>query len=164
MDLLHSINKTQMAARGSKDSEWEAALESYELAWRMQSEAPSVLDLAGENQETLDLYGIGQNETDTYGRRCLLARRLCEAGVRFIQVNYGDNSANPAWDQHSNLPKHATHAKAVDRPIAGLLTDLERRGLLDDTIVWWEESLDELLTLKPTAPVAITIPAALPFG
>jgi arylsulfatase A-like enzyme len=66
-----------------------------------------------------------------------MARRLSEAGVRYIQVTYGDNSANPAWDQHSNMPKHADHAKAVDRGIAGLLTDLKRRGLLEDTIVWW---------------------------
>ena len=66
-----------------------------------------------------------------------MARRLCEAGVRFVQVTYGDNTANPAWDQHSNLPKHADHARAVDRPIAGLLADLKRRGLLEDTLVWW---------------------------
>ena len=66
-----------------------------------------------------------------------MARRLCEAGVRFVQVTYGDSTANPAWDQHSNLPKHADHARAVDRPIAGLLADLKRRGLLEDTLVWW---------------------------
>src|SRR5262249_9717437 len=95
------------------------------------------LDRAGESKETLALYGVGTRETDDFGRRCLLARRLCESGVRFVQVTYGDNSANPAWDQHSNLPKHADHARAVDRPIAGLLTDLESRGLLADTIVWW---------------------------
>ena len=66
-----------------------------------------------------------------------MARRLCEEGVRFIQVTYGDGTANPAWDQHSDLPKHAKHAKAVDKPIAGLLADLEQRGLLEDTIVWY---------------------------
>ena len=66
-----------------------------------------------------------------------MARRFCEAGVRFVQVTYGDNTANPAWDQHSNLPKHAEHARRVDRPIAGLLADLKRRGLLEDTLVWW---------------------------
>ncbi|MDZ4852392.1 MAG: DUF1501 domain-containing protein [Pirellulaceae bacterium] len=136
LDLLQSINQAQLKERG-KDSEWEAVIESYELAWRMQSVAPSVLDLADESAETLAMYGIGEDPTDNYGRKCLLARRLCESGVRFIQVNYGDNSANPAWDQHSNLPKHADHAKAVDQPIAGLLSDLKQRGLLDDTIVWW---------------------------
>ncbi len=136
LDLLQSINRAQLDQRGH-DSEWEAVLESYELAWRMQSVAPSVLDLANESDETLAMYGVGEKETDNYGRKCLLARRLCESGVRFIQVNYGDNSANPAWDQHSNLPKHAEHAKAVDRPIAGLLADLKQRGLLEDTLVWW---------------------------
>ena len=66
-----------------------------------------------------------------------MARRLCESGVRYIQVTYGDSTANPAWDQHSNMPKHFDHAQAVDKPIAGLLADLKQRGLLDDTIVWW---------------------------
>jgi hypothetical protein len=119
------------------DSELEAVISSYELAWRMQSNAPDVLDLSGESKETLALYGIGQTATEDFGRQCLLARRLCERGVRYIQVTYGDSTANPAWDQHSNLPKHADHARAVDRPIAGLLADLKARGLLDDTLVWW---------------------------
>jgi arylsulfatase A-like enzyme len=83
------------------------------------------------------LYGIDRPETDNYGRQCLMARRLAEAGVRYIQVNYSNNSNNPPWDQHSDMPKHATHAAAVDRPIAGLLTDLKQRGLLEDTLVWW---------------------------
>jgi len=115
----------------------EAVLSSYELAWRMQDSAPAVLGIEGESAETLALYGIGENPTDNFGRQCLLARRLCESGVRFIQVNYGDNTNNPAWDQHSNLKKHGEHAKAVDRPVAGLLADLKQRGLLEDTIVWW---------------------------
>ena len=71
------------------------------------------------------------------GQYCLRARRLSEAGVRYIQVNYTDNSNNPAWDQHSNMPKHIEHARATDKPVAGLLEDLKRRGLLEDTIVWW---------------------------
>ena len=103
----------------------------------MQVTAPELFDLSTENEATQRLYGIDQKQTEAYGRRCLLARRLCEAGVRYIQVNYGDDSANPAWDQHSNLPKHADHAAAVDQPIAGLLTDLAQRGLLEDTLVWW---------------------------
>ena len=103
----------------------------------MQNNAPNVLDLAGESRATLEQYGIGAPATDNFGRQCLLARRLCESGVRFVQVTYGDATANPAWDQHSNLPKHADHARAVDRPIAGLLADLKQRGLLDDTLVWW---------------------------
>lgn len=138
-DLLRAMNSEQLHQHspGGGDTELEAVIASYELAWRMQNHAPDVLDLRGESRQTLELYGLNQPETADFGRQCLLARRMCEAGVRFIQVTYGDGTANPAWDQHSNLPKHATHAKAVDRPIAGLLTDLERRGLLDDTLVWW---------------------------
>jgi hypothetical protein len=135
-DLLQALNAEQMR-RTPGDAELEAVVGSYELAFRMQREAPSVLDLSQETKETQALYGIGVKETDNFGRQCLMARRLAEAGVRYIQVSYGDNSANPAWDQHSNLPKHADHARAVDRPVAGLLTDLKRRGLLEDTIVWW---------------------------
>lgn len=134
--LIRDLNAEQLK-RTPGDSELEAIVTSYELAWRMQNNAPGVLDLAGESKETLDLYGIGSPATDNFGRQCLMARRFCEAGVRFIQVTYGDSTANPAWDQHSNLPKHADHARAVDRPVAGLLADLKRRGLLEDTIVWW---------------------------
>ena len=137
MNLLRRLNEAQLARRQSSNEELDAAIDSMELAWRMQQEAPDVLQLNDESAETLRMYGIDDPKTETYGRRCLLARRLCEAGVRFIQVNYGDNSANPAWDQHSNLPKHADHALAVDRPISALLTDLKQRGLLEDTIVWW---------------------------
>jgi len=136
LDRLQALNHAQLQ-RYAGDDELEAAVRSYELAWRMQSHAPQVLDMAGESAATLALYGIGQTETDNFGRQCLLARRMCEAGVRYVQVTYGDNTANPAWDQHSNLPKHAEHARAVDRPIAGLLADLKQRGLLEDTIVWW---------------------------
>jgi hypothetical protein len=135
-ELLREINAEQLRAKPG-DSELEAVIASYELAWRMQGQAPDVVDLSKETPETLALYGIGEKDTDNYGRQCLMARRLAEAGVRYIQVNYGDNSNNPAWDQHSNLPKHADHARAVDKPISALLTDLKQRGLLDDTLVWW---------------------------
>ena len=134
--LLREINATQLASKPG-DSELEATINSYELAWRMQGHAPDVVDLSKESPETLALYGIGEKDTDNYGRQCLMARRLCESGVRYVQVNYSDNSNNPAWDQHSNLPKHGEHARAVDKPVAGLLTDLAQRGLLKDTIVWW---------------------------
>jgi hypothetical protein len=136
LDLIQEINAAQLD-RSGRDDAIEAVIRSYELAWRMQTHAPDVLDLSRETRETLALYGIDEGTTDDFGRQCLMARRLCEAGVRYVQVTYGDNTANPAWDQHSNLPKHADHAKAVDKPIAGLLVDLKRRGLLDDTIVWW---------------------------
>ncbi len=135
-DLLREIHAEQLRAKPG-DAELEAVAASYELAWRMQQNAPDVLDISKETKATHALYGIGEKATDNFGKQCLMARRLCEAGVRYIQVTYGDNSANPAWDQHSNMPKHADHAKAVDKPIAGLITDLKRRGLLEDTIVWW---------------------------
>jgi hypothetical protein len=134
MELLRALGG-QQAVPG--DHEIEAVLESYELAARMQHNAPGVMDISGESDATLKMYGIGEKTTDNFGRQCLMARRLAEQGVRFIQVNYGDNSNNPAWDQHSNLPKHGDHAAAVDLPIAGLLSDLKQRGLLEDTIVWW---------------------------
>lgn len=136
LDLLASLNAEQMK-RSPGDGELEAVLASYELGWKMQRNAPDILDIAKESPATRKLYGIDEKATDTFGRQCLMARRLCEAGVRYVQVTYGDNSANPAWDQHSNMPRHADHARAVDRPIAGLIADLKGRGLLDDTIVWW---------------------------
>ena len=135
-DLLQDLHAEQLRGRPG-DKELEAVAQSYELAWRMQENAPDVLDMSRETKETEAMYGIGTKETDNFGKQCLLARRMCEAGVRYIQVTYGDNSANPAWDQHSNMPKHGTHAKAVDKPISGLLADLKQRGLLEDTIVWW---------------------------
>jgi len=134
--LLRALNSGQLP-QGPRDTELEAVINSFELAWRMQNHAPDILDLSGETAATQALYGINQDPTNDFGRQCLMARRLSEAGVRFIQVTYGDGSPNPAWDQHSNLPKHAEHARRVDKPIAGLLTDLEQRGLLEDTIVWW---------------------------
>jgi len=136
LEFLQNLNREQLQASAG-GSELEAVINSFELGWRMQNNVPDVLQLQQESKATLAMYGIDEKETDNYGRQCLMARRLCEAGVRFIQVNYGDNSANPAWDQHSNLPKHADHARAVDKPIAGLLQDLKQRGLLEDTIVWW---------------------------
>ena len=141
LELIQLLNRAQMEARQQTGmvvpNEFEAVLESYEMAWRMQQFAPDIIDLSSESAETKAMYGIGEKTTDDYGRQCLMARRLAEAGVRFIQVNYTDNSNNPAWDQHSNLPKHEDHARAVDLPISGLLSDLKQRGLLEDTLVWW---------------------------
>ena len=134
--FLRELQQEQRRRRPG-DAGIEAVIQSHELAWRMQSHVPGLLDLSRETPETLALYGIGESATDDYGRQCLMARRLCEAGVRFVQVTYGDNTANPRWDQHSDLPKHAVHARAVDKPVAGLLQDLHRRGLLEDTLVWW---------------------------
>lgn len=135
-ELLRSLNAEQMRRR-SGDQELEAVINSYELAWRMQQHAPQVLDLSDEPAHVRQMYGIDEKGTDDFGRQCLLARRFAEAGVRFVQVTYGDNSNNPRWDQHSNLPMHATHAFNTDKPVAGLLGDLKQRGLLEDTLVWW---------------------------
>ncbi|GIW96424.1 MAG: sulfatase [Pirellulaceae bacterium] len=136
LDLLASLNHRQRRQR-QETPELEAVIESFELAWRMQMHAPEVLDIERESPATLREYGVGESPTDDFARKCLLARRLVEAGVRYVQVTYGDSTANPAWDQHSNLPKHADHARAVDKPIAALLRDLKQRGLLEDTLVWW---------------------------
>jgi len=141
-DLLRALNReqaTRLSPAGA-DHELEATIESFELAYRMQARAPGLMDVTGfpgESPATLDLYGIGRQPTDEFGRQCLLARRLAEAGVRYIQVNYSDNGNNPRWDQHSNLKQHEHHARATDKPVAGLLADLKARGLLEDTLVWW---------------------------
>ncbi|MEZ6066839.1 MAG: DUF1501 domain-containing protein [Planctomycetaceae bacterium] len=135
-ELLRELNASQLQRRGT-DHELEAVVGSYELAWRMQMHAPELLDISAETPATQRLYGMDQKETEDFGRQCLLARRMAEAGVRFIQINYADNSNNPRWDQHSKIQQHAVHARATDWPIAGLLTDLKQRGLLEDTLVWW---------------------------
>jgi uncharacterized protein (DUF1501 family) len=99
----------------------------------MQNEAPEIQDISGETEATLRMYGIDQPETKNFGIQCLMARRYAESGVRFVQISHSYK-----WDQHGDLTKgHAKNAKEVDRPIAGLLTDLGQRGLLEDTIVWW---------------------------
>ena len=111
----------------------EGMIRSMEMAFRMQSSAPPVIDMSEEPEHIRELYGIGVSETDDYGRQCLLARRFAEAGVRYIQV-----STPNVWDQHSNLQAgHEKNSRAVDKPIAGLLADLKQRGLLDDTLVVW---------------------------
>ncbi len=134
--LLQRLNRAQLP-EGRGDDELNAVVSSYELAWRMQMHAPGLMDLSEETQATMASYGIGEPETDDFGRQCLLARRMAEAGVRFIQISYADNTSNPRWDQHSKIEQHAIHAKATDKPVAGLLADLKARGLLDDTLVWW---------------------------
>ncbi len=136
-DFTQRLNQLQSARRDHVDDELNAVIRNYELAWRMQAQAPEILDLSKETAATAKLYGIGDPETDQFGRQCLLARRLSESGVRFVQINYADQSANPRWDQHTNMPAHAIHAKATDKPVAGLLQDLKQRGLLEDTLVWW---------------------------
>ena len=129
LEFLQRLNAEQLK-NASRDSELEALISSYELAWRMQNNAPGVLDLSQETQGTMDMYGIGEEATDNFGRQCLMARRLCENGVRFVQVTSGAAGGASNWDQHSKLSQHEPQAKAVDKPIAGLLQDLKQRGLL----------------------------------
>ncbi|NNM30906.1 MAG: DUF1501 domain-containing protein, partial [Akkermansiaceae bacterium] len=137
-DLARRWNRAQAAAAGPcPDAKLEGAIASMELAWRMQNHAAGHVDVDRESPATRELYGIGAGPTDGFGRQCLAARQLAEAGVSCIQVSHCDNSNNPVWDQHSNMPKHESLAAQVDRPIAGLLADLKQRGLLDDTLVWW---------------------------
>ncbi|MEM8954404.1 MAG: DUF1501 domain-containing protein [Verrucomicrobiota bacterium] len=137
-DLLTKLNQAQIkATQAQNDPAIEGAITSLELAWRMQNHAAGAVDLDRESRATHELYGIGNETTDGFARQCLAARQLAEANVRFIQVSHCDNSATPVWDQHNNMPKHKELAAQVDKPIAGLLTDLKQRGLLDDTLVWW---------------------------
>jgi hypothetical protein len=129
-ELVRRLNALQTPP--VEDLELEARAASYELAFRMQAAVPRIADIRGESKATLDLYGIGQQPTDDFGRQCLMARRFAEAGVRYIQVSHSFK-----WDQHGNMPQHAKNALEVDKPIAGLLTDLKARGLLQDTLVLW---------------------------
>ena len=159
--LLQKLNAAQLASR-PQDDQLEAVAESFELAWRMQTNAPEVFDLAGEDEATKRLYGIGEKHTDDFGKQCLMARRMAEAGVRYIQVNYADESTNPRWDQHSNMPKHMDHARATDKPVAGLLADLKRRGLLEER--WSGGRRVGRTPFSQTPMVEITIRVGSPPG
>ena len=132
LDLLQAMNRAHLERVGN-DDRIEGVIESYELAFRMQSAVPQLTDLKGESKAMRALYGLDEKPTDDFGRQCLLARRFAEAGVRFIQVSHSFK-----WDQHGNLKGgHEKNAREVDKPIAGLLTDLKGRGLLRDTLVLW---------------------------
>ena len=135
VELIRQLNGL---AETALDDELTARINTYDLAFKMQTRAPAVFDLSDETKETLDLYGVGTQDTDDYGRRCLLARRLVENGVRFSVVVSGGGPGNLQWDAHRDIEEnHLRMAKSVDQPIAGLLTDLKRRGLLDSTLVVW---------------------------
>lgn len=131
LKMLHEMNKRHFEK--SQDPQLDGVIRSYELAARMQGVAPELIDLSNESETTRNLYGMDRKETSNFGHRCLLARRFCEAGVRYIQV-----STPYVWDQHNNLVKgHTRNALNVDKPISGLLEDLKQRGLFDDTLVVW---------------------------
>lgn len=131
LDLLASMNQRHAEAH-PEHQELSARLESYELAFRMQTEVPDAIDLSGEDQRTLSMYGIGNDATDAFGRKCLLARKMIEKGVRFVQLYNG------TWDSHDYIERaHGNLVRGVDQPIAALIADLKDRGLLESTLVVW---------------------------
>ena len=135
LQLIRELNEATLQPG---DDELEARLTSYDLAFKMQTQAPEVFDLRQETQQTLDLYGVGREPTDDYGRRCLLARRLVEKGVRFVCVVAGGGPGNMQWDAHKDIEEnHLRKAAETDQPVAGLLKDLKCRGLLEETLVLW---------------------------
>ena len=137
LDHLRSENELHAASRAGND-QLQARIEQFELAYRMQSTAPEAVDLASEDEGTRDLYGLNDEKTRRFGSKCLLARRLVERGVRFVQVYSGGGHNDDNWDAHGDLIfNHTRHAGRTDKPIAGLLIDLERRGLLEETLVVW---------------------------
>ncbi|MCH2144113.1 MAG: DUF1501 domain-containing protein [Phycisphaerales bacterium] len=137
IDRLRMYNDRHAALReGNPDL--EARIQGYELAYRMQTTAPEAVDIDKEKPKTKELYGIGEGRTDDFGRKCLLARRLVERGVRFVQIYSGGAHNDANWDAHGDLVKnHEYHCGNTDKPIAGLLKDLKQRGMLDDTLVVW---------------------------
>ena len=132
--FLDDMNRSHLETRSSH-SDLEARIKSYELAFRMQAHAPEAIKLEEESEATKTLYGLDQEETKAYGKNCLLARRLVERGVRFIQLYHG---AGSKWDAHSGIEgNHSKLCRSMDQPVVGLITDLKRRGLLDETLVVW---------------------------
>lgn len=135
LDLLAELNLEHLQQVGPY-GELESRINSFELAFRMQNRIPRIEDLSGESKQTQQLYGLDNKITEDFGRQCLLARRFAERGVRFIQVTHSNTKVQ--WDQHSDLFNgHTANAAEVDLPIAGLLSDLKQRGLLQDTLVLW---------------------------
>ena len=137
LDGLNAYNADHLASRHG-NSDLEARIASFELAYRMQMAAPEATSIEGETPETHRLYGLDDDRTENFGRRCLLARRLVERGVRFVQIYAGGAHNDDNWDAHTDIEaNHNFHCGRTDKPIAGLLTDLKRRGLLDSTLVVW---------------------------
>jgi hypothetical protein len=128
------LNAAHLKDRAS-DTDLAARVRTFETAFRMQTEAPEAFDVSKESDNTLSLYGTKRGDTESYGWQCLIARRLVERGVRFVEII--DSSSSNNWDSHSDMGTHEPLAKMIDKPIAGLLTDLKQRGMLDDTLVVW---------------------------
>lgn len=137
LDTLRTYNEQHESTRAA-NSELAARIASYELAYKMQSTAPEAVDLAQETQTTLDSYGVGKPQTDYFGRQLVMARRLVERGVRFVQVYSGGSHNDDNWDAHGDLEdNHNLHAGETDQPIAALIKDLKERGLFDETLIVW---------------------------
>jgi len=137
LDLLAKLNEKHLKQRPG-GTDLAARTQSFELAFRMQAEAPEAVDLAKETKKTLTDYGVGQQPTDEFGRNCLTARRLVERGVRFVQLYSGGGHLEDTWDAHKGIESnHGQHGAEVDQPIAALLQDLDERGLLDSTLIVW---------------------------
>jgi hypothetical protein len=137
LELLRDLDGRVTERYGPVD-EMDAAIANYELAFRMQSSVPELAEISGETEATGKLYGLDEKDTEDFGRACLLARRMVERGVRFIELLPPKREGADRWDQHSRLKEgHSVNAKATDKPIAGLLKDLKARGLLDQTLVMW---------------------------
>jgi hypothetical protein len=137
LDLLGKLNESHRALR-EHESELSARIASYELAYRMQASAPEAVDVSRESAETRTLYGMDDKRSADFGRKCLMARRLVERGVRFVQVYSGGGHNDENWDAHGGIKhNHELHCGETDQPIAGLITDLKRRGLLDETLIVW---------------------------
>lgn len=134
LQFAQAFNRRHAADRGN-DQELAARIRTFETAFHMQTEARDVFDISQETRETMDLYGLKPDQPAGFAWKCLVARRLAERGVRFIELIDGSSSHN--WDQHGNMAEHADHAKVIDQPIAGLLKDLKQRGMLDETLVVW---------------------------
>ncbi|WP_145425608.1 DUF1501 domain-containing protein [Symmachiella dynata] len=136
-ELLNQLNRTA-AVEYPEDQAAAARIKSYELAYRMQSAVPDIVRFSEETEETQQLYGLDEKETKDFGEQCLAATRMVERGVRFVQIFHGSNGGAGAWDAHSNLKAgHSKLCKQTDKPIAGLIKDLKRRGLLDETLIVW---------------------------
>jgi hypothetical protein len=151
LDTLREYNTEHQEPR-IDNSNLAARIGSYELAFRMQTHATEAVELAQESEATRELYGLDRQQTRNFGRQCLLARRLVERGVRFIQLYSGGAHNDDNWDAHGDLIyNHTRHAGATDKPIAGLLTDLKRRGLLDETLIVWGGEFGR----QPTAEYAM---------
>jgi hypothetical protein len=142
IDLIQSMNR-DLATTASAPDELEGIIQSYELAFTMQGKVPEILDISKEPQSVLDAYGVKPGPAGSFARQCLMARRLCESGVRFIEVRQG------GWDHHNNLHKGLiSNCAAVDQPTAALLTDLKQRGMLEDTLVLFGSEFGRLPTAQ----------------